>query len=51
MRQSRLLELLEQVCPNPWSLAGTSPAAMYRRIEQQRPALLLDEARSNPPGQ
>lgn len=44
--KSRLLELLEQVCPNPWSLAGTSPAAVFRRIGQQRPTLLLDEAQS-----
>jgi hypothetical protein len=44
--KTRLLELLEQICPEAVQLASTTPAAVYRSIEtaSQLPTLLLDEA-------
>src|SRR5262249_39782590 len=44
--KTRLLELLEQVCRKAWVLVNVSPPALYRRIKQERPTLLLDEAQS-----
>lgn len=44
--KTRFLQLLEKVCPKPWSTTSISPAAMYRLIEKERPTLLLDEAQS-----
>jgi hypothetical protein len=42
--KTRLLELLLQVCRNATLNVNTSPAALYRRIADTRPTLLLDEA-------
>jgi hypothetical protein len=44
--KSRLLELLDQVCPRSWYVFDTSLAVLYRKIDAQRPTLLYDEADS-----
>jgi hypothetical protein len=41
--KSRLLEVLELVVARGWRVAGVSEAVLYRKIEQQKPTLLLDE--------
>jgi hypothetical protein len=41
--KTRLLEVVELLVANPWSVAGVSEAAMFRKIASQRPTLLLDE--------
>ena len=38
-----LLEVLEQLCPNPGRWTLPSEAAVYRTIEAYKPTLLLDE--------
>ena len=42
--KSRLLEVLELLVSNPWSTAGVTPAALSRKVDRERPTLLLDEA-------
>jgi hypothetical protein len=41
--KTRLLEVVELLVADPWSVAGVSEAAMFRKIASQRPTLLLDE--------
>lgn len=41
--KSRLLEVLELLVRAPWRVSSTSEAAMFRKIDQSRPTLLLDE--------
>lgn len=41
--KTRLLEALETIVANPWLTGRVSPAALIRRIDAQRPTLLLDE--------
>lgn len=41
--KSRLLEVLELLVARPWRVAGASEPAMFRKIAQQQPTLLLDE--------
>ena len=41
--KSRVLEVLEPIVREPWATAYTSAAAMYRKIERDRPTMLLDE--------
>lgn len=41
--KTRLLEVLELVVRSPWRVTSASEAAMFRKIEQDRPTLLLDE--------
>jgi hypothetical protein len=41
--KSRLLEVLQQIVPEPHSSVSISPAALYRVIEEMRPTFLLDE--------
>lgn len=38
-----LLELLELLAARPWRIVSASEAAMFRKIAQDRPTLLLDE--------
>jgi hypothetical protein len=42
--KTRFLELLEQVCHKARQLAGITAAALFRRIELEKPTILLDEA-------
>jgi hypothetical protein len=44
--KTRLLELLEMVCPNARQCAGTSAPALFRKIAKETPlpTILLDEA-------
>jgi hypothetical protein len=42
--KSRLLEVLALLVRAPWMTSYTSTAAIYRRVERDRPTLLLDEA-------
>jgi hypothetical protein len=50
--KTRLLELLEQICPNAIQVGGASAAYVYRRIKRAKdqgklgPTILLDEAQS-----
>ena len=44
--KTRLLELLLLLCPRPLSTANLSPSALFRIIELERCALLIDEADS-----
>jgi hypothetical protein len=50
--KTRLLELLEQVCPNAFQVGGASAAYVYRSIRKAKvegklgPTILLDEAQS-----
>jgi hypothetical protein len=44
--KSRLMELLEQVCPKAWYLLNVTAAALYRKIEVSQPTVLYDEAQS-----
>jgi hypothetical protein len=41
--KSRLLEVLELLARRPWRVASASEAAMFRKISEHRPTLLLDE--------
>jgi hypothetical protein len=41
--KTRTQEVLELLVAKPWRAAGTSEAAMFRRIAADRPTLLLDE--------
>lgn len=41
--KSRLLEVLELLVRSPWKISATSEAAMFRKIHETRPTLLLDE--------
>lgn len=42
--KTRLLEILEPIVARPWLTGRTSTAALYRRIDQGQPTLLLDES-------
>jgi hypothetical protein len=44
--KTRLLELLQLVCRLGWLVTNASPAVVYRKIAQDVPTLLLDEAQS-----
>src|SRR2546423_14364457 len=41
--KTRLLEVLELVVLRPWRVAGASEAALFRKLEQDKPCVLLDE--------
>ncbi len=41
--KTRLLEVLELLVREHWRTASTTEAALFRKIEQDRPTLLLDE--------
>jgi hypothetical protein len=41
--KSRLLEVLSYVVCRPWLTADATSTALFRRIDQERPTLLLDE--------
>jgi hypothetical protein len=41
--KSRLLEVLELLCARPWRVSGSSEAAMFRKLANDKPTLLLDE--------
>jgi Protein of unknown function (DUF3631)/Domain of unknown function (DUF3854) len=41
--KTRLQETLELVVRDPWRIAAASESAMFRKIEDQRPTLILDE--------
>ena len=41
--KTRLLEVLELLVRKPWKTSSTTEAAMFRKIEQDHPTLLLDE--------
>ena len=41
--KTRLLEVLELLVTNPWLTGRATTAVLARRIEQERPTLLLDE--------
>ncbi len=41
--KTRLLEILELLIARPWRVTSVSEAAMFRKIDVQRPSLLLDE--------
>ena len=41
--KSRLLEVLELLVRSPWRIASASEAAMFRKINEHKPTLLLDE--------
>jgi len=42
--KTRLLEVLERVVAEPWLTERTSPAALIRTLEKEKPTLLLDES-------
>lgn len=42
--KSRLLEVISTLVPVPWTIERPSEAVLYRRIERDRPTLLMDEA-------
>jgi hypothetical protein len=42
--KTRLLEVLNLLVANPWKTGGVSAAALYRKIDRDSPALLLDES-------
>jgi hypothetical protein len=42
--KTRLLEVLALLVARPWLTGRTSPAAMVRKIDQERPTLMLDES-------
>jgi hypothetical protein len=44
--KTRLLQIIEMLCPRPYNTPNISPAAIYRIIEEYHPTLLLDEAQS-----
>ena len=41
--KSRLIEVLELLVRQPWKLVSASESALFRKIAQDRPTLLLDE--------
>ncbi len=41
--KSRLLEVLRLIVPRPWSVISPSEAVLFRKIDAERPTLLLDE--------
>jgi hypothetical protein len=41
--KTRLLEVLELLVRSPWRIASASEAAMFRKINEHKPTLLLDE--------
>jgi uncharacterized protein DUF3631/uncharacterized protein DUF3854 len=41
--KTRLLEVLRPIVARPWNAVSPSEAALFRKIEQDRPTLLLDE--------
>ncbi|MDP9337026.1 MAG: DUF3631 domain-containing protein [Actinomycetota bacterium] len=41
--KTRLLEVLELLVVEPWSVANITPAAMFRVIAEYQPTLLIDE--------
>lgn len=41
--KTRLLEALELLVARPWRVIGASEAALFRKIEKDKPTLLLDE--------
>jgi hypothetical protein len=41
--KTRLLEVLELLVRKPWRVAGASESALFRKLEQDTPTLLLDE--------
>lgn len=41
--KTRLLEIIDHLVRQPWRTAGCTEAAMFRKIEQQQPTLMLDE--------
>ena len=41
--KTRLEEVLELVVRDPWRIAAASESAMFRKIDAERPTLLLDE--------
>ena len=41
--KTRLLEALEQLVSRPWRAVDVSEAVLFRKIERDRPTLLLDE--------
>jgi len=42
--KSRNMEVLGYLVREPWSTANTSPAAMFRKIADNRPTMFLDES-------
>lgn len=41
--KTRVIEVLQQVVPRPWHAVNPTEAVLFRKIEQQRPTILLDE--------
>lgn len=41
--KTRLIEVLSALVRSPWQVAATSEAALFRKIDRDRPTLLLDE--------
>src|SRR5205823_4148061 len=41
--KTRLIEVLAELVREPWSVVGASEAALFRRLAERRPTLLLDE--------
>jgi putative DNA primase/helicase len=44
--KTRLLQLLEQLCPNTYSTSNISPTAIYRLIATEQITIMIDEAQS-----
>ncbi|WP_328645301.1 DUF3631 domain-containing protein [Amycolatopsis sp. NBC_00348] len=42
--KSRLLDIVEATCHNPFITVNSSPAAVYRSVSEDPPTLLVDEA-------
>lgn len=41
--KTRLLEVVEALVPRPWRIVEVTPAALFRKIESERPTVLIDE--------
>lgn len=41
--KTRLLEVLSYLVRKPWHTANTTPTALFRRMSEEKPTLLLDE--------
>ncbi|MGI8924666.1 MAG: DUF3631 domain-containing protein [Fimbriimonadales bacterium] len=41
--KTRLFEVLELICSNPWRVVSPTEAVLFRKIERDCPTLLLDE--------
>ncbi len=41
--KTRLLEVLESLCARPWRMLAPSEAVLYRKLNQDKPTVLLDE--------